>query len=419
MTQPTNRIDDDFVSSYMRLCDLGNSEAPAIYHRWVCLSILGAYFGRKVWIDFGIGPIYPNQYIMLMGSPGTRKGAAMAVGRKLLKASGFNRFSADKTSKERFLMDMKQFDLPSGELMADIEELAFGEPSESYIMAGEFTDFIGQGNMEFITLLTNLWDNLGEYKHPKIQGKSVVVHMPTVNMIGANTPDGFALAFPPEALGNGFLSRVVMLHAEPTSTKVAWPSPPDPLLQAMLVNRMIEVKDQMKGEIVVSKEAKALGKEIYEKEIPVDDPRFNHYQQRRFTHLLKVALILAVVDKSDKILPLHIKRANTVLVMAERHMPRALGEFGASKYSAVAGKILTHLASCQKPQTPAELFRLVSRDIGKMAELVDILQNLKHSEKIQGVQVGGKSGYLPLHKPKKQWPEHLLDLSWLTEQELI
>jgi len=420
MTQNPIRIGDDFVSSYMRLCDIDNSEAPAIYHRWVCLSILGAYMGRKVWIDFGIGPIYPNQYIMLMGSPGTRKGAAMAVGRKLLKASGFSRFSADKTSKERFLMDMKQFDLSSnGPMVDDIEELAFGEPAESYVMAGEFTDFIGQGNMEFITLLTNLWDNLDDYKHPKIQGKSVEVFKPTVNMIGANTPDGFALAFPPEALGNGFLSRVILLHAEPTSNKIAWPSPPDKLAQSMLVNRMIEVKDEIKGEIIVSTEAKLIGKEIYEKEIPVEDPRFIHYQQRRFTHLLKISMILAVFDKSHKILPLHIKRANTVLVMAERHMPRALGEFGASKYSSVAGKLLSHLANCQKPQTPAELFRVISRDIGKMSELVDILQNLKHSEKIQAVNVGGKSGYLPLHKPKKEWPAHLLDLSWLTEQELI
>ncbi len=419
MTHNPIRIQDDFISSYMRLCDLDNSEAPAIYHRWVCLSILGAYMGRKVWIDFGIGPIYPNQYIMLMGSPGTRKGAAMAIGRRLLKATGFNRFSADKTSKERFLMDMKQFDLPTNAALEDVEDLAFGDPSESYIMSGEFTDFIGQGNMDFITLLTNLWDNLGEYTHPKIQGKSVMVHKPTVNLLGANTPDGFALAFPPEALGNGFLSRVVLLHADPTSNKVAWPTAPDPLLQATLVNRMIEVRDAISGEIVVTKEAKAIGKEIYDNEIPVDDPRFIHYQQRRFTHLLKVSMLLAVFDMSDKILPIHIRRANSLLARAERVMPRALGEFGASKYSSVAGKLLSYLSGCHKPQTPGELFRVISRDIGKMSELVDILQNLKHSEKIQAVSVGGKSGYLPMHKTKKEWPEHLLDNSWLTEQELI
>lgn len=411
------RTHDDFVSDYMRLCDINNSEAPAIYHRWVCLSILGAYMGRQIYIDFGIGNIYPNQYIMLMGSPGTRKGAAMSIGKKLLKATGYNRFSPDKCSKERFLMEMKQFDIVPSAEVADIEQLCFDEPAESYVMSGEFTDFIGQGNMEFITMLTNLWDNLSEYKQPKISGKSVVVEKPTINLLGANTPEGFSLAFPPEALGNGFLSRVIMLHAEPTSTKITWPSSPDPLLQATLVHKMQEVKKFMKGELIVSKEAKEVGNEIYQGEIPVDDPRFVHYQQRRFIHLLKLSMLLAAFDVSDKILPVHIIRANTMLVSAERVMPRALGEFGASRYSTVAGKILSHLASSHKPQSPMEIWKVVHKDLSKMAELVEILQNLKHAEKIQGVTALGKSGYLPYNKAKKEWPAYLLDNEWLTEQE--
>lgn len=409
---------DDFVSSYMRLCDLDNSEAPAIYHRWVCLSVIGAYLGREVWINFGIGNIYPNQYIMLMGSPGTRKGSAMAIGRRLLKSTGYNRFSADKTSKERFLMDMKAFDTSKLD-PEELIEITMDAPSETYVMSGEFTDFIGQGNMEFVTLLTNLWDNLDIYKHPKIQGKSVEVDKPTVNLIGANTPEGFALAFPPEALGNGFLSRVILVHAEPTSNRIAFPSPPDELQQAALTQRLMVAKAKVKGEIPLSKEARELGKEIYEKEIPVDDPRFVHYQQRRFIHLLKASMILAVADECEKILPEHILRANTLLVFTEKGMPRALGEFGASRYSLVAGKILSHLASCHLPQTPNELWRVVSRDLTKMNELVEVLQNLKASEKIQAVQVKGKAGYLPLHKPKQEWPEHLLDLNWLTDKEWI
>lgn len=412
------RESDDFVTSYMRLCNLDDSEAPAIYHRWVCLSVLGAFLGRQTWIDFGIGKIFPNQYIMLMGAPGTRKGSALGIGKRLLKATGYNRFSADKTSKERFLMDMKAFDTSK----LDPEELidiTMDAPSETYVMSGEFTDFVGQGNMEFITLLTNLWDNLDVYKHPKIQGKSVEVDRPTVNLIGANTPEGFALAFPPEALGNGFLSRVILVHAYPTENRIAWPSPPDELQLASLVQRMLAAKSSISGEVPVSQEARAIAKEIYEKEIPVDDPRFVHYQQRRFIHMLKNAMILAVFDESPKILPVHVIRANTILALTEKDMPQALGEFGASKYSLVAGKILSHLAACHLPQTPNELWRVVSRDLTKMNDLVEVLQNLKNSDKIQAVQVKGKAGYLPLHKQKTEWPEHLIDRNWLTDKEWI
>lgn len=415
----TQQYGDDFVSSYMRLCNLEHSEAPAIYHRWTCMSILGAYMARNIWINFGVGPIYPNQYIMLMGSPGTRKGSAMSIGKAVLKHAGFNRFSASKTSKERFIMDLKQYDINPTDGIADLEEFVADAPAESYVYATEFTDFIGQGNMDFVTLLTNLWDNLDEYKHPKIQGKSVIAHKPTINMLGANTPEGFALAFPPEALGNGFLSRVILLHADVTGKRIAWPEPLDELQVVSLAQRLKEAREEVAGEIVVSKEAKEFGKEIYANEVPVEDPRFSHYQQRRYIHLLKMSCLLAAVDFSKTIKEIHIKRANTMLAAAEQHMGKALGEFGASKNSVIAGKILSYLATCKLPQSPTDLFKIVSRDISKMTDLAEVLTNLKSSERVQTVQIKGKSGYMPLHKPKKEWAEHLIDKSWLTFDELF
>jgi hypothetical protein len=407
----------DFVTDYLEMCNIDQSEAPAIYHRWVALSIMGAYLGRSSWINFGIGLIYPNQYIMLMGSPGTRKGSAMGPGKRLLKTVGFGRFSADKTSKERFLMDMKQYDEVVG--LEDIENLTMDAPAESYIMSGEFTDFVGQGNMEFITMLTNLWDNLEKYKQPKIAGKSVEVEKPTVNLLGGNTPDGFALAFPPEALGNGFLSRTLLIHADPTANRIAWPEALDELRLHSLANRMLEAKTMMAGQIAVSAAARAVGKEIYEKEIPVDDPRFTHYQQRRFIHLLKIALLLAVYDMKNMVDPVHMVRANTMLVAAERVMPRALGEFGASRHSLVAGKILQHLSHSHMPQTPNDLWKVVSRDLSKMTDMIEILQGLKSADKIQVMRIAAKDGYMAKHTVKREWPAHLLDTDWLTETELF
>lgn len=112
-----------------------------------------------------------------------------------MKKIGYNRFAADKTSKEQFLVDMRMTDSTKEMEMLDIENLAMDAPAESYIMSGEFTDFIGQGNMEFITMLTNLWDNLDTYRQPKITRKTVDVYKPTINLLGANTPEGFSLAF--------------------------------------------------------------------------------------------------------------------------------------------------------------------------------------------------------------------------------
>lgn len=406
----------DFVSDYMRLCNPEESEAPAIYHRWCALSIMGAYMGRQIWINFGIGHIYPNQYMMLMGEPGTRKGTAMAVARKLLKTAGYTRFAKDKTSKERFLIDMNMLD-QSEEGLSDLENLSMEAPSEAYIMAGEFTDFIGQGNMEFVTLLTNLWDNLEKYDHPKISGKSVSVNKPTVNLLGGNTPEGFALAFPPEALGNGFLSRVILLYADPTENRVPWPEPPDALLLADLANRMIFAKHNISGEITLTQEARKIAGEIYKKEIPVDDPRFKHYQQRRYIHMLKLSMLLAVFDHKKQIDVVHIVRANTMMAQAEKYMPKALGEFGASRYSMVSGKILSYLSAAKGPQTANDIWKVIARDLGKRTELIDIIEGLKSAERIRAVEIYGKSGYVVDFAEKAEWPAAYLDPSWLTETE--
>ena len=415
-------MSEDFVSTYMRMCKLEESEAPAIYHRWCIISAMGALLGRQIWINFGTGPIYPNQFIMLMGEPGTRKGSAYGIAKKLLKQAGYKRFAKDKSSKERFLVDMKSTDSDTNEGpmdVAQLEELVMDAPAETYIMSGEFTDFIGQGNMDFITFLTNIWDNLPLYEHPKLHGKSVIVHKPTVNLLGCNTPEGFALAFPPEALGNGFLSRVIMVHAEVTGVRIAWPEPPDELMMADLSNRMIAVRKVMHGEMLISKEAKAIAARIYKEEIPVDDPRFKHYQQRRYIHMLKIAMLLAAYELDQTIEPIHILRANTILALTEKDMSKALGEFGTSKYSVVSGKILTHLATCTQPQNNSELWKIVARNLSKMTELIDILSSLKTAEKIQVKEIRGKAGYLPLHKQKKQWPDDVLDKSWLTSMEFL
>jgi len=406
----------DFFSAYMDYVDLDHSEAPAIYHRWVCASIIGALLGRSVHFQLGPHTIYPNQFIMLMGSPGTRKGSAMGVGKGLLKAVGYSRFSADKTSKERFLMDMKATDLVNG--FDDLESIELDAASESYICAGEFTDFIGQNNMEFVTMLTNLWDNLPEYTQPKITGKSVLIVKPTVNLLGGNTVQGFALAFPPEALGNGFLSRVLLVHSEPTGIKIPWPMELDHVKKDNLVQRLKLIKT-LGGKFGVTKAAKELGSSIYKNEMPVEDHRFQYYAQRRYIHLLKLSLIIAASELSTEISDVHMIRANTMLAMAEKDMPRALGEYGKSKYAVVSGAILEYLIHRTMPASSTDIWKVVHKDITKVTELAEVLSSLKAADKIQVMTIKGKTGYMPKLKPASEWPEKLLDKSWLTDREFF
>lgn len=405
----------NFLDQYFEY--VGQSEAPNIYHRWSMISAIGALLSRSVWLPFGHSKIYPNQYIMLMGSAGARKGTAINISRRLLKAAGFTRFAPDRLSKERFLMELKpELDV---ELEEDLLALVCDAPSELYVVAEEFTDFVGQGGMEFMTMLTKLWDNHDSYEHPKIHGKSVVVEKPTVNIIGGNTVQGLALAIPPEALGNGFMSRVIFVHSEPTGRKITFPRIPSADLYNTLVGRIKEIKETMVGEMSFSPDSYELLDRMYKEYVDVDDSRFRSYGTRRFTHLLKLCMIFAVMDLRMEISGQDALNANTLLHYTERRMPKALGEFGKSRYADTAHLVLEALAATTVPMSMNEIFKLVARDITKITELSDIIKNLMAAEKIQVMTIRNKQGYMPLHKQQREWDSSLLYPQFLTEEERL
>lgn len=393
-----------------------------LYHRWTAISILGALLGRQAYISFGHGTIYPNQYIMLMGSPGTRKGTAMNIGAKLLKSAGYSRFCPDRLSKERFLMEMKPYDANDlngdgdGD-MSDLENLVMDAPSEVYAFAEEFTDLVGQGGMEFMTMLTKLWDNMQRYEHPKIHGRSIIVDKPTVNIFGGNTAQGFALAVPAEAIGNGFLSRMLFVYSEPTSAKITFPPPVNVATKAKLIDFLTDIKENFKGELPYSDDALPLLDSIYKNAVEVNDIRFKHYMTRRFTHLLKLCIIVAATESCKEITASIVIKANTILASIEKRMPKALGEFGKGKYNEVSGTILDILANSTKPMSLNDIYKKVDRDLSKMTELAEIMKSLTYAEKVQVKTVLGKTGYMSRIAEIKEWPSHLIDESYLTEEE--
>lgn len=407
----------DFFQSYFEYAGVSTSEPPAIFHRWSAVSMISALLGRQCYIPFGHSKIYTNQYIMIMGSPGTRKSSAINVATKLLRLSGYTRFSSDRTSKERFLMDMRQTDTV-GMDEEDLLDLTLSEPSETYVAIGEFTDFMGQGNMEFVTMLTNLWDCPSSYTNPKIHGKSVEVHEPVVNILGGNTAQGFTLAFPPEALGNGFLSRLIFVHGEPSGRKVTFPKAPDELLEESLILQLKDIKKLCKGSFSFSPTASALLDKIYQGEIGgVEDQRFTHYNTRRFTHLLKLSAVLSAAQLRMEVTEEDVLKANTLLHHTEKRMPKALGEFGKSKYSDISNSILDILNRSKKPLTSNEIYKKVSQDISKMSELVEVIKNLQHAGKVQLVSILGKTGYMAHHEQVKEWSSDMVMDTWLTEEE--
>jgi len=411
---------DDFLTSYIEYC--GDTEVPAIFNRWAAITGLGAMLGRQYHFDHGHFHIYPNIYCMLIGSAGTRKGTAIKLMRKLLEQTGYNKFAAERTSKEKFLLDLAG-EGSDGELMTPeqlLDQNLFGTDSarpdcEMFVAIDEFNDFIGNGNIEFISMLGNMWDYHGLYKNRIKTGKSVEINNPTISIIGGNTPTGFSLAFPTDILGQGFFSRLLLIYADRTDRRITFPPPPPPEQTERILELLRRIKQTALGSARLSSGAEKLLDRIYQRNVVVDDVRFESYSNRRFTHLLKLTILCSAANSSSAITDRHVIYANTILTAAEHAMPRALGEFGKAKHSDVSHKIVQLAESTHSILTFKEIWKHVSNDLEKMSDLGTLLQNLVAAEKLQ--LVPGNKGFLPKRKVLEETDSSMVDYSLLSAEE--
>jgi len=414
----------DFFSLYLSYTS--QTECPTFFHRWTAVSCLAAYLERSIYFRHGHFTHYPNIYCMLIGSPGTKKSSAIKIGTKLLKQAGYKTFAAKKTRQEKFLLDMAEqgsagsaddgSDILDQNLFGDTEtELAAtAPPAQCFIAADEFNNFIGVGNLDFMSILGELWDIDEVYEYKLKNSKSVIIPYPTISILGGNTPTGFSQAFPSEAIGQGFFSRLLLVYGEPSGVKHTFPPPPDLALQEELVAILHRIKATVSGEMLMTPDARDLLDKVYHNWEGIDDIRFEHYANRRLTQLIKLCLIVAGARMQLAIGVEEVIYANTLLTFTEHLMPKALGEFGMARNSEVTHRVMQLLDQAMKPATLAEIWKAVHTDLEKREQLVEILYNLTMAEKIQVVD----GGYLPIKKVRKVGVEGAVDWSLLTKAEL-
>jgi len=424
----TIESDEDFFSLYLQYTS--ETECPTFFHRWTSIASLAAYLGRSIYFNHGHFTLHPNLYCMLIGSPGTKKSSAIKIGAKLLKQAGYKTFAAKKTRQEKFLLDLSE-QSDSVALEDDIlEQNLFGEeatghsfyesrpPAESFIAADEFNNFIGVGNLDFMSILGELWDYEGVFDYKLKNSKSVYIPHPTITILGGNTPTGFSQAFPTEAIGQGFFSRLLLVYGEPSGVKYTFPPAPNRVLQERLVALLEEIKQKMIGEVTITQDAIKLVDKIYHSWKGIDDIRFEHYTNRRLTHLLKLSLVVVAARLSKVIEERDIVYANTILSFTEFLMPKALGEFGKAKNSAVTHKIMTLIDAATKPLSILDLWRNVHQDLERREQLAEILGNLAIAEKIQYVKTDTEGGYLAKKSVMEDdTRDGTIDLSILTDTE--
>jgi len=432
----------------------GRNETSVLANRWSSLTILSALLERRVWIKQGMFNIYPNMYVQLLGEPSSKKSTAIKTAKKLLKMTGYDNFSSEKTTMEAFLqglhdMTFEGFDV-NGYLKAEgsahdildidtvldnignfdnkkkltgaskhkmLKKLAETLiPVHCMIAADEFMDFIGRGNIEFISLLGTLWDwDDGVYDKQITSRASTYANNPLINILSGNTPDNFALTFPPEIQGQGFFARILLIHVVSTGRQIPKMYEPTQEDTDALLEFIADIYNTCQGELEISDELWHVIGEIYTTWKPIQDVRFARYSGRRQTHFLKLVMLMTVSRCSMEVILDDIIMANTILSYAESIMPLAMGEFGRGKSSNLINTIMKLVAN--GGDAGLSIHQILAQTITEADNLNSIQEaigKLQQSNKIQVID----HKYYPCRTAIQRVDSKWVRPSWLSDEEV-
>ena len=369
---------------------LEDTESPRLFHRWTLISGIGTLLGRNaVLLPDTQLETYANQYIVLVGPPACRKNASINVMKKLLKKSGIDHFASDRTTKEKFILDLQTgFNLDSDNEALNLLDLGLDEGVEVQICAPELQDFLGAGNLDFISFLTHLWDMPEDYNYRiKAMKTNNKIRKPTVNLLGGATPTNISSIFPDQVGGQGFLSRTLMIFGGGQRQKIAWPTPPDAEIEEALVESFKIIRHACRGVCKINDKARQMLTEIYNSDIRLPDARLESYMGRRHTSLLKLCMITAAADLSFdngiSITEEHVEYANTMLSFTEGFMGRALGDFGASSNSADREAVLKLVEKGGEVGVkPKQVVESLSATFDSVHSILRVVEELRAAGKI-------------------------------------
>ncbi len=345
----------DFIYS------LRGTEVPTTYGIWGALWMLACTIKREGWLAWGEENLFPNLYIILIGTAGLVKKTTL-----ILRSSGILQRMPDYIENKSFrevkrITIVKNKATPEAILVAmnkmgnivmrddsgnvirknDGEVLTVPRSSELALVIPEMSVLFNKQsyNESLVQNLLDLYDSHedGWDWSTKGEGKRVLKNLCT-SMLAGTTPTGFQEALPSAALGDGFISRSLLIHE--ISTTRCFPVPlisPDAPTKKELSKRLAWIAMHSQGRVEFLPKAREAYNDWYRinHKKAQENPELAGVIGRMPTIVLKVSLLISchrydhggeriTIDESD------FQDARRIVGAAYRTAPQLMGELRGS-----------------------------------------------------------------------------------------
>ena len=171
----------------------------------------------------------------------------------------------------------------------------------------------------------------------------------------------------------------------------------------------IRAQTEFSGPVTETKEAKIYSETLYEYPLEISDSRFVYYKERRYTHLLKLGMILAVSRGSNEIVKDDYIEGHRLLRATEFGMPDALGEFGLSPIAHVKQKILEFCRGLDSP-VPIDFLRQAFHRDARPVDIMEAINDLVNAGQLVSNTVDSNQVLITAKRKRGETEDQILSL---------
>ena len=314
-------ISEDWIELFLDWTE--GIPSPRIFRQWAAICTVAGALERRVYVISAGKQVFPNMYVLLVGTPGVGKSQAIEHVNDLWHVLTPLHVAPHDVTKAALIDCLSQ---ASRRLVLGEAQLL--EYNSLLVAADEFGVLVPSHDTEFLSTLNRIFDNPPQHRQNRrgLQQQVDIVN-PQLNIIGGVQPAYLANLLPEEAWGMGFMSRVIMIYSgEKISIKLdlmsTAPVGREPLVRDKLVSRLQKILN-IEGRVLWTKEANDAVENWNSGGLaPIPDhSKLEHYSARRLLHVIKLSIVSAVSRNSFIIDVLDFNRAKDWLLEAEQFMP--------------------------------------------------------------------------------------------------